>query len=237
AARVAGWRWLPALLPRCACRASRRGGHWHAGRDPDRRAADLPTRRRAARVAANRLDRAVAGQRPARGRVDPAEVIPLWGRLRGHALQRDPRGGRARDDHPDVRAIQVADPRRRGRGRGDRGGGLPLPPGPDHRIAGTCGIRRYRPTGQALLTAGTMPGTPPWSSIDRPAATSSTLLGLGVGRVLPRGCSAGWRGRTGACSPRHERCSVPCRRGPGSESGAEVRTGHGGEYLLLVVHP
>src|SRR6266699_1876371 len=26
------------------------------------------------------------------------------------------------------------------------------------------------------LTAGTMPGTPPWSSIDRPAATSATFL-------------------------------------------------------------
>ena len=73
-------------------------------------------------LAVARLDGVLRGQRPARGTSDPAEVSPVRGRFRGHALSRDPRGSRPGDDHPALRAVQVAGSQHRRAGiTGDSG--------------------------------------------------------------------------------------------------------------------
>jgi len=70
------------------------------------------------------------------GRPDPAAVRSLRRRLRGHALQRDSRGGRAGDDPPDVRAVAVAGPQGR-RERGHRSRRIHHRSGRNHGSAGT----------------------------------------------------------------------------------------------------
>ena len=82
--------------------------------------AGLAARRRAARVAAHRLDGAVPGQRPPGGRVDPPAVERLRGGMGEHAFQGPGRCGPG-DDRPAVPALTVAASVHGGRSRDGRG--------------------------------------------------------------------------------------------------------------------